>query len=155
MFTHLIGIIVGVGDGVLALGGAIPTAAADTGDPPLQRLHDGNSFHLFLHLSISFLPRFSLSTIESSSPSFNTFAALNNFHPFSSSPQFSKWGLLSAATCIHRLFHSLSRAEPLLSLTLLSSLNGNHTLPSILPPGFADHPSRKFTFIAMTGSSLH
>ena len=39
-FTNLIGIVVGVGDGVLALGGAIAIAiAADIGDPPLQRLH--------------------------------------------------------------------------------------------------------------------
>ena len=37
-FTNLIGIVVGVGDGVLALGGAI-AIAADIGDPPLQCLH--------------------------------------------------------------------------------------------------------------------
>ena len=146
-FTNLIGIVVGVGDGVLALGGAI-AIAADIGDPPLQCLHDGNSFHLFQHFPISFPPGFSLSTIDSSSPSCNTFATLNNFHPFSSSPQFLQMGPIICCY-MHSPFISLtqpcrassvSNSPSLLSMAITLCLQSFFPVLRISIPGILPFP---------------
>ena len=52
---YLIGVVIGLGDGVVVVAVAATAAAADARDPALQRLH--NSF-FSAQLFISFLPRF-------------------------------------------------------------------------------------------------